>query len=442
MVGICLKRYTMTPEGIPKRQNTLIDIPDCMRLPHFMVVDKKEGQASNGLSQEYKLVLQSVVCHRGDSLHSGHYVAFARVAPKLLTDNRRHDHDPPPDYEEEQWVMFDDLSIDKRVTYVDDIRKCLREEMPYLLFYQIVPMFDFTTASTDGSIGDPPSYVESTTYIPGTPSVETNPDSTASRPPSSYFDSSTTITHSNFRMNGRLSSDIDRPPRFSLDEDPYSTSTTLFPHGASTPARRGSISFSEPANGPSITSAATAPVSSTQPASPAIPPQDDAGSSYNSTRLSRAAARFTKSGNKSRPTSQMGENRISLTMSRLGFSRRSGDASASSSNNGGEAATGAGDSADGTIVEGDENGSASVSKEKRGKKEKDKKKDKDKDKEKEKDQDKEKDAEKDKEQHLQGNNKKERKPSKSRDRSDKNKRRGSKEPSKSDSEPDRECIVM
>ena len=94
----------MTEQGVPIRQNTLIDIPISMRLPHFMVVDDvRADQDSNGLSQEYKLDLQSVVCHRGDSLHSGHYIAFARVAPKLLTDNRRHDSDPPPDYEEAQW---------------------------------------------------------------------------------------------------------------------------------------------------------------------------------------------------------------------------------------------------------------------------------------------------------------------------------------------------
>ena len=140
----------MIEQGVPIRQNTLIDIPDKMRLPHFMVVDGvKTDQEADGLSQEYKLVLQSVVCHRGDSLHSGHYIAFARVAPKLLTDNRRHDHDPPPDYEEAQWVRFDDLAVEERVTYVDDIKESLREEMPYLLFYQIVPMVDVTTASTE-----------------------------------------------------------------------------------------------------------------------------------------------------------------------------------------------------------------------------------------------------------------------------------------------------
>ncbi|KAL2262825.1 hypothetical protein VTK26DRAFT_9346 [Humicola hyalothermophila] len=301
IVGICLKRYTMTEKGIPIRHNTLIDIPDSMRLPHFMVVDEKAKQASNGLSQEYKLVLQSVVCHRGDSLHSGHYIAFARVAPKLLTDNRRHDHDPPPDYEEAQWVKFDDLATEKRVVYVDDIKQSLREEMPYLLFYQIVPMVDVTTASSDGSAGEPPSYVESAISIPGTPSVETVTDhgSRISRPSSSYFGSEAGLVPN--RMSIRLSSDAERPARFSLDEDvPYPP--IIKTDGGD---RRGSVALSEAA-------------------SPAVNPQDE----NTGTRLSRAAAKFTKTGTKSRPTSQIGEGRISLTMSRLGFTRQGRDGSA------------------------------------------------------------------------------------------------------------------
>ncbi|KXX78738.1 Ubiquitin carboxyl-terminal hydrolase 14 [Madurella mycetomatis] len=308
VVGICLKRYTMTEQGVPKRHNTLIDIPDSLRLPHFMVVDDVNSeQASNGLSQEYKLVLQSVVCHRGDSLHSGHYVAFARVAPKLLTDNRRHDHDPPPDYEEAQWVKFDDLAIEKRVTYVDDIKKSLREEMPYLLFYQIVPMVDITAASTDGSVADPPSYIESATTVPGTPSVEVISDyaGSVSRPTSGYFDSATTLPVG--APSIRLSSDVEQPTRYSFDDG-----SSAAPPKTNN-SRRGSVSFSEPAAHPSGVS----PEGTT----PAITPQDES----TGTRLSRAAAMFSgKTGSsKSRATSQVGEGRMSITMSRLGFGRTS-----------------------------------------------------------------------------------------------------------------------
>jgi len=294
----------MTEQGVPIRQNTLIDIPISMRLPHFMVVDDvRADQDSNGLSQEYKLDLQSVVCHRGDSLHSGHYIAFARVAPKLLTDNRRHDSDPPPDYEEAQWARFDDLAVDERVTYVDDIKESLHEEMPYLLFYQIVPMVDVTAASTDGSITEPPAYNESAPSTADGPNPGDAVIEAISRSTSGYFDSSTILVHSG--PNIRFSSELDRPLRLSFDEDPY------FVQAKADGSRRASTATSEP-------SAATLAITPDAP-SPATTPQDESTAA----RLSRAAAKFTKTGSKSRPNSQAGEGRISLTISRLGFSRPS-----------------------------------------------------------------------------------------------------------------------
>lgn len=324
----------MTEQGVPKRHNTHIDIPDSMRLPHFMVVNDqdKAEHASNGLSQEYKLVLQSVVCHRGDSLHSGHYISFARVAPKLLTDNRRHDHDPPPDYEEAQWAKFDDLA-EKRVAFVEDIKQSLRAEMPYLLFYQIVPMVDVTTASSDGSTAEPPSYIESALDIPGTPSAGTPSDraSAMSRPASGYFDSATTLTPS--RLSIRVSSENERPGRgrFSMDGDPYALAIKA------NSVRRGSLTVSEPAaTAPAITPEAVTPV-----VTRAATPQDES----TPTRLSRAAAKF-KTGSKSRPTSQAGDGRLGLTMSRFGFSRQSRDES-----NGASGGTSRSTSADGAVDE-------------------------------------------------------------------------------------------
>lgn len=312
VVGICLKRYMMTNQGVPIRQNTFIDIPDSLRLPHFMMVDDVMAE-QDPLSAEYKLVLQSVVCHRGDSLHSGHYVSFARVAPKLLTDNRRHDTDPPPDYEEAQWVKFDDLCLEERVSYVDDIKTALREEMPYLLFYQIVPVFDVTATSTDGSVIEPPAYDLSAVATPVlTPAFEPVELSDAiSRSTSGYFDTTGPSNGPSLRvsMEGEV-----RPVRASSDEDPYSSTSLLKPDDS----RRGSLTFSEPYMG--------TPAATPDGLSPRLMPADEAGG----TRLSRAAARFTKKEkdreSKSRPTSQGGEGRISLTMSRLsGLMRNSRD---------------------------------------------------------------------------------------------------------------------
>lgn len=305
VVGICLKRYLMTEDGQAKRQNTFIDIPDSLRLPHFMVAGNAKVEEDSSLSAEYKLVLQSVVCHRGDSVHSGHYISFARVNPKLLTDNRRHDNDPPPDYEDAQWVKFDDLAFENRVSYVDDIKDSLKKEMPYLLFYQIVPMVDVTAASVAGSETEPPSYNDSTINVSSITTDSERPG--LSRPASGYFDTTSLATTG---PSIRFSSDLERPPRLSLniEDDGHVASTLLSPDIS----RRGSIAISEPFTGTPAITPENGP-------SPAVTPNEESTTQ----RLSRAAAKFTKSKDRSRPTSQAGESRISITMSRLNLKSKS-----------------------------------------------------------------------------------------------------------------------
>ncbi|KAM0435271.1 hypothetical protein ACHAPT_003365 [Fusarium lateritium] len=300
VVGICLKRYAMTESGHPKRHNTFIDIPDSLRLPHFMLADEiKTEEDSNVLNMEYKLVLQSVICHRGDSLQSGHYVSFARVAPKLLKDNRRHNFDPPPDYEEAQWVKFDDLQIENRVTYVDDIKRALREEMPYLLFYQIVPMVDVAPPSVDETETEPPSYNESKVSIELPPTPSRSNQLGISGHDESYFDNTPTIESSQLYASKppsiRLSSDSERPPRRSGEGADFHQGSLL---GDS---RRPSVVWTD----------STSPTPNSH--SPAVTPNEESTAS----RLSRAASRFAKV-NRSRPSSQSGENRINFSMSRLG----------------------------------------------------------------------------------------------------------------------------
>lgn len=296
VVGISLKRYMMDEQGNMKRQNTYIDIPDSLRLPHF-IVDERHVE-ENGLSAEYKLELQSVVCHRGDSLHSGHYISFCRVDPKLLTDNRRHESDPPPDYEEAQWVKFDDLAYENRVAVVDDIKESLKEEMPYLLFYQIVPIVDINTSSSETTDNEPPAYDDALNLTSSETSAAQSQDKlSVSRQPSSYFDS--TSAQASGSTSIRFSADLERPPRLSLaDED-----------GFLSVSRRSSVYDT---NMPSPTAGSSVP-------SPAITPSEET----TATRLSRAAAKF-RGGNKSRPQSQAGEGRKSLTVGgRLGVFMKS-----------------------------------------------------------------------------------------------------------------------
>lgn len=330
VVGICLKRYAMTESGQPKRLNTYIDIPESMRLPHFMLADGPHiEEESNGLAMEYKLVLQSIVCHRGDSLQSGHYIAFARAAPKLLTDNRRHDFDPPPDYEEAQWVKFDDLDIGNRVTFVDDIKESLKVEMPYLLFYQIVPMVDAPCPSTEGTENGPPSYNESknsleilrsaTTTSDGTPSSSTNGLAMHHEHKASASTQGLVMHHehqasaSTGRLGQskppsiRLSAEVERPSRKWLEGISMNFGGSYV---ESVISRRQSVALTDSAaHTPSITPDAQ---------SPAIAPVDEPTAS----RLSRAASRFNL-GKQSRPASQSGEGRMSLNLSRFGLMKTS-----------------------------------------------------------------------------------------------------------------------
>ncbi|KAK6071659.1 ubiquitin carboxyl-terminal hydrolase [Seiridium cupressi] len=289
VVGICLKQYMVDENGVPKRQNTYIDIPDSLRLPHF-IVDERDAEES-GLSHEYKLVLQSIVCHRGDSLHSGHYISFCRVAPKLLTDNRRHDSDPPPDYEEAQWVKFDDLATENRIAPVDDIKQSLKEEMPYLLLYQIVPIVDVTASSTDGTDAEPPSYDDTALQLKVSQASERP---AISRQASSYFDNLSTLPSTNASI--RFSSELERPSRRSFADE----------EGFLGVSRRGSVAI-DTSVGPSPSGTPF------DGPSPIVTPSEETTAQ----RLSRAAAKFRSSGSKSRPQSQAGEGRISLTMSRL-----------------------------------------------------------------------------------------------------------------------------
>ncbi|KOS19368.1 hypothetical protein ESCO_000398 [Escovopsis weberi] len=316
VVGICLKRYSMDAQGIPQRNGTYIDIPDSLRLPHFMLAGGPDvGDDPSGLESGYKLVLQSVICHRGESVHSGHYIAFARVAPRLLVDNRRHEFDPPPDYEEAQWVRFDDMNGNARVTPVaDEISVALQTETPYLIFYQVVPRRDEPCPVAEPEL--PPSYDELRTsidaeYFRSSQSYPTTPrlfpkdgnDEPGFRDISSLW--------VKVKSPGiRLSTDVDFAQRRAQDGQAGGSGNDAVA------SRRQSVSFSD-----SGRSGAT-PILTPEGHSPIIAPEDEPMGT--ASRLSRAASRFTLM--QSRAVSSSGENRLTNTMSRLGLYRSSREA--------------------------------------------------------------------------------------------------------------------
>jgi hypothetical protein len=157
VLGICLKRYSFTNTGQAIKRDAYIDIPLEIAVPNFVSDDQMNEDGP--LAGNFRLILQSVVCHRGLSTHSGHYVALCRgqasnAVPESQPTSRRGSM-TDSDEGDDPWMRFDDLA-NPRVTYVD-IREALKHETPYLLFYQVQPIGD------DGhSIHDLPTYAEAT----------------------------------------------------------------------------------------------------------------------------------------------------------------------------------------------------------------------------------------------------------------------------------------
>lgn len=257
---MCLKRYSFLPDGRAVRLNTLIDIPTEIGLPHFIQDDNLDANAP--LFGTFKLSLQALVCHRGNSVDSGHYISIVRgTSPSGGTLVNGSTQEPS-----KHWMRFDDLAAE-RVTLVD-IDHALKTESPYLLFYQILP------------ISEDPSTVN-------TPN-----------PPSSRASDGSTLADQTEFSSEELASDRPSVEVTAPCDPPGQTLVN--------PARRPSRAFSETSN-PAGLHPRSIPSSSPRLASM----EESKGSS------SRRGSRPTRSNPGSRAGSQTGENRISATISRF-----------------------------------------------------------------------------------------------------------------------------
>ena len=190
----------MTANGKAIRLATPVDIPIEIGLPHFIQDDHMEDDGP--IYGNFKLSLQSVVCHRGNSVHSGHYICLTR-STNLKGDSRSSSGNS------NHWMRFDDLAA-QRITLID-IEKALKEETPYLLFYQIQPIDEVSGRLTDGE--QPPPY------------------------------STDSATGSNASLGLKTSAEAEAPihnPKFDVGQ-PYELE-----HNAIQEVRRASVTFSEP----------------------------------------------------------------------------------------------------------------------------------------------------------------------------------------------------
>lgn len=282
VLGICLKRYTMLPNGAPKRLDTFIDIPLEIGLPHFISDERMKDEGP--LFGNFKLVLQSVVCHRGASVDSGHYIALVRDKP----NDRPHSSHSDDDENAESWLRFDDLS-NPRVTEVD-VKKALREESPYLLFYQVQPINEELA-----SRGDPPPYAEGSSRVR---SFEASRETLTSVPSASATDTDAGGEWEKVASPGAHAD--------------WSRSDELIGRNSISSNRRSSIAF-EDIEG-SLYSVSRG---RTQPPTPEEQKIGFLSASRRGSRTWLPGNNNNSQNNRSRPSSQSGENRLSLTLSRL-----------------------------------------------------------------------------------------------------------------------------
>ncbi|KAF2679566.1 cysteine proteinase [Lentithecium fluviatile CBS 122367] len=280
VLGICLKRYMMLMDGTPKRLDTFVDIPLEIGFPSFISDERMEEEGP--LFGNFKLVLQSVVCHRGVSINSGHYVSLVR-ANKSSVQGRPSSSHSDTDDAADSWLRFDDLA-NPRVVKVD-IHKALREESPYLLFFQVQPINEDLA-----SRGDPPSYAEAQLI---NPIAETSRETLASE---------TTIdteTETETEVGGEWEKVS------TVEANPSAAASEVIGRSSTSSIRRESFDLTGSVN--SLTRGRTDPST----------PEDQKASFLSASRRNSRVWLPGGNHNKSRPGSQSGENRLSITLSRL-----------------------------------------------------------------------------------------------------------------------------
>lgn len=321
VLGICLKRYSYTNTEQASRANNYVDIPLEIAVPNFVGDDNMHDDGP--LVGNFRLMLQSVVCHRGVSVNSGHYITLCRGHAAFRAHQiDRTDRTDSSDSEdgEDPWMRFDDLAKD-RISYVD-IREALKEEMPYLLFYQVQPIGD------DGvSVHDLPTYAEATSRSQSDVELQEKPY--LNEPPGSEYALSKST--SNLEVDSSRTEIPDMVPqseRNSLDGVAHSNEPRGRSSGSVGPKDRpGSTTFSESSFGGCAGSTKTDQSSTSVPATP----PDEKTTGFLSVASKIGTRRGSRQPN-SRPTSAGADisSRFSMNMHMTKFARGLGNSKSES----------------------------------------------------------------------------------------------------------------
>ncbi|KAK9235547.1 ubiquitin carboxyl-terminal hydrolase-domain-containing protein [Lipomyces kononenkoae] len=148
VLPICLKRYSWSTTAKAVRNDRKVLIPEVIELPQFVADDHCEGDALYG---NFRLVLEAAVCHRGNSVNSGHYISLVRDSvfrrrqelmkqqwDTSLSDGGYDDASSATSatLAGDNWLLFDDLAS-PRISSTT-FRDAMAKEMPYMLFYRMM----------------------------------------------------------------------------------------------------------------------------------------------------------------------------------------------------------------------------------------------------------------------------------------------------------------
>ncbi|KAI9497879.1 hypothetical protein BDB00DRAFT_802333 [Zychaea mexicana] len=135
ILPIVLNRYRYDQRGNSHKIKTIIDIPPQIEFNRFVNRNTDYPICRTcGQKVECVMRLQSAVCHKGSSVHAGHYVAYARASNCVGAAN---------DQDDEIWLKLDDLDTSKRVRTIAGRHSTVQAELSrdaYVLFYELVKL--------------------------------------------------------------------------------------------------------------------------------------------------------------------------------------------------------------------------------------------------------------------------------------------------------------
>lgn len=141
ILPICLKRYSYNDSKAQRSQKRII-IPPIINIPRFIADDDDDAAAG-----DFKLILESAVCHKGTTITLGHFISVTRKNTYSLDETDEEAYNAP-------WYLYDDMKKKARVVE-KSFKDIFNTEWPYMLFYRLVSNDDsnsITNSPNGGSI--------------------------------------------------------------------------------------------------------------------------------------------------------------------------------------------------------------------------------------------------------------------------------------------------